>query len=164
VNGPGTTSGVAEVECGIMDGVGCGWAFTEVAIAPQAATAPASAVVFKASRRVIISILSFMCFGRFLSPGFNYSCLFAGQGNIIPRHSLTSVFSKFPARICGKSTTCKRTSIGPDYGGSNSRCGLWSRFQTTKAASFVSSKRNFIVNVATWPSQKNTLALPRCRE
>ena len=50
------------------------------------------------------------------------------------------------------------------YGDNFARCGRWSRFQRAKAASLVSSKRNFSVGDSTWPSQKTTLALPWWRE
>jgi hypothetical protein len=43
------------------------------------------------------------------------------------------------------------------HGDSFSRCGWWSRFQRIKAASLVSSKRNFSVGDSTCPSQKATL-------
>jgi len=43
---------------------------------------------------------------------------------------------------------------------SPSRCGRWSRFQRTKAASLVSWKRNLNVGDSTWPSQYRVLALP----
>ena len=48
----------------------------------------------------------------------------------------------------------------PNYGDNFSRCGRWSRFQRTKAASLVSSKRNFSAGDSSWPSQNTTLALP----
>jgi hypothetical protein len=47
-----------------------------------------------------------------------------------------------------------------NHGASRSRWGWWSRFQRLKAASLVSSKRNFNVGDSTWPSQKTALALP----
>ena len=40
-----------------------------------------------------------------------------------------------------------------------SRCGKWSRFQRTKAASLVSSKRNCSVGDSTWLAQRSALAL-----
>ena len=42
------------------------------------------------------------------------------------------------------------------YGDSFSRCGKWSRFQRSKAASLVSLNRNFSVGDSTWPSQMIT--------
>ena len=47
-----------------------------------------------------------------------------------------------------------------NHGDNFSRCGWWSRFQRTRAASLVSSKRNCSVGDSTWPSQNNTLARP----
>ena len=47
-----------------------------------------------------------------------------------------------------------------NHGDNFSRCGRWSRFQRTKAASLVSSKRKCSVGDSTWPSQNTTLARP----
>jgi|SRR5690348_4147662 len=52
------------------------------------------------------------------------------------------------------------TSAATNHGDNFSRCGRWSRFQRTRAASLVSTNRNFNVGDSTWPSQNTTLACP----
>ena len=71
-----------------------------------------------------------------------------------PQFQLRAIFGR-------RSATLLRGSAAlPNHGASFSRCGRWSRFQRLKAASLVSSKRNFSVGDSTWPSQNTTLARP----
>ena len=80
------------------------------------------------------------------------------EGKIIGSAEISSVGSgrRESAQIFLSERTHARRCA--NQGDNFSRCGRWSRFQPTKAASLVSSNRNFSVGDSTWPSQKTTLA------